>query len=101
MPRSFLKADDNSLVVFEELGGSPFSVNFQTVTVGTLCVTGYLGDTVELSCPKERHILKIDFASYGNATGTCGSYQKGPNDTDIFPLIEKVIYLSLPTWLDH
>lgn len=90
VPRSFLKADDNSLIVLEELGGNPFSVNFQTVTVGTVCVTGYLGDVLELSCPRDRPILNIDFATFGNPTGTCGSYQKGPNDTDILPLIKEV-----------
>ncbi|RWR75735.1 beta-galactosidase 15-like protein [Cinnamomum micranthum f. kanehirae] len=88
VPRSFLEADGNSLIVFEEFGGSPFSVKFATVTVGTLCVTGYHGDIVELSCPKERPILNIEFANYGNATGTCGSYHKGANDIDISSLIE-------------
>lgn len=82
--------------MFEEFGGSPFSVKFATVTVETLCVTGYHGDIVELSCPKERPILNIEFANYGNATGTCGSYHKGANDIDISSLIESVIYLSTP-----
>ncbi|KAG8647136.1 beta-galactosidase 7-like isoform X2 [Manihot esculenta] len=37
VPRDWLKGEDNQLVLFEELGGNPSLVSFQTVTVGTVC----------------------------------------------------------------
>ncbi|KAK6941269.1 D-galactoside/L-rhamnose binding SUEL lectin domain [Dillenia turbinata] len=76
VPRSFLQDDDNTLVLFEEFGGNPFQVRFQTVVVGTACGSAYHNHTMELSC-QGRPISDISFASFGNPEGTCGSYAKG------------------------
>ncbi|GAB4846757.1 Beta-galactosidase 7 [Ancistrocladus abbreviatus] len=76
VPRSWLNDDENTLVLFEEFGGNPSLVNFQTVVVGTACGHAYEGSTLELSC-EGRPIKAIQFANFGNPQGTCGSFEKG------------------------
>ncbi|KAK9275963.1 hypothetical protein L1049_023238 [Liquidambar formosana] len=76
VPRSFIQNDVNTLVLFEEFGGNPSLVNFQTVTVGTVCGNAYEKNTLELAC-QGRPISAIKFASFGDPQGTCGSFGKG------------------------
>ncbi|CAL5201601.1 unnamed protein product [Lathyrus oleraceus] len=78
VPRSFLNADMNILVLFEEIGGNPQSVQFQTVTTGIICANVYEGAQLELSCQSGQVISQIQFASFGNPQGQCGSFKKGP-----------------------
>ncbi|KAL5975826.1 Beta-galactosidase 7 [Asimina triloba] len=82
VPRSFLQADENTLVLFEEAGGNPSFVNFQTVTVGTICANVEEGKSVELSCQGGKTISDVEFASFGDPQGACGSFQKGTCDSD-------------------
>ncbi|TKY62981.1 Beta-galactosidase protein [Spatholobus suberectus] len=78
VPRSFLRDDDqNTLVLFEELGGHPFDVKFRTVTVGKICANAYEGHALELECRENQVISEIRFASFGLPNGECGSFQKG------------------------
>ncbi|KDP33945.1 hypothetical protein JCGZ_07516 [Jatropha curcas] len=77
VPRSFLKKGRNTLILFEEVGGNPSNVSFQIVTVGTICGSAYEGSTLELSCTGGRIISDIEFASYGDPQGSCGSFNKG------------------------
>ena len=52
-------------------------INFQTITIGSVCGNAYeSNNTLELSC-NERPISSIKFASFGTPQGTCGSFQKG------------------------
>ncbi|KAL6010579.1 Beta-galactosidase 7 [Asimina triloba] len=81
VPRSFLRDGDNTLILFEEFGGNPTTVNFQTVTVGTACGTAEEGSTLELSCQGGRTFSQIQFAGYGDPQGTCGSFQNGACDS--------------------
>ncbi|KAL2530664.1 beta-galactosidase 15 [Forsythia ovata] len=76
VPRSFFQDDVNELVLFEEFGGNPTLVNFQTLRVGTACGSAYENKDMELSC-QGRPISAIKFASFGDVQGTCGSYYKG------------------------
>ncbi|KAK9697308.1 hypothetical protein RND81_08G029000 [Saponaria officinalis] len=76
VPRSFLRDDKNTLVLFEEFGGNPSQVNFKTVTIGGACRKAYEGNTLELSC-NGKAISDVKFASFGNPQGECGSFQKG------------------------
>ncbi|KAG0493725.1 hypothetical protein HPP92_004719 [Vanilla planifolia] len=83
VPRSFLKSGEpNSLVLFEEAGGDPSRVNFQTVTVGTVCANVTEGNTLTLSCQDSHNIAAIQFASFGNPQGDCGSFEVGSCDAD-------------------
>lgn len=52
-------------------------VNFKTVTVGKACANAYEGNTLELSCQGGKAISEIRFASFGDPSGECGSYEKG------------------------
>ncbi|EOA38915.1 hypothetical protein CARUB_v10011312mg, partial [Capsella rubella] len=77
IPRSFLNSDgDNTLVLFEEIGGNPSLVNFQTIGVGSVCANVYEKNVLELSC-NGKPISAIKFASFGNPGGNCGSFEKG------------------------
>lgn len=78
VPRSFLvDGDQNELVLWEEFGGNPSSVNFQTVSVGKACGYAYENKTMEISCSNGRSITGVRFASFGDVQGSCGSFQKG------------------------
>lgn len=79
VPRSFLNNDtkSNTLVLFEEMGGSPFNVSVQTVTIDFICARTDYGKTLELKCPDGKTISEIQFASYGDPQGNCGSFQVG------------------------
>ncbi|XP_048321306.2 beta-galactosidase 7 [Ziziphus jujuba] len=77
IPRSFLKADNNEIVLFEEFGGNPWNVQFQTVTIGTACADAYEGNTLELSCQGGRVISDVKFVSFGLPQGSCGSFSVG------------------------
>ncbi|WZZ05557.1 hypothetical protein YC2023_091478 [Brassica napus] len=77
VPRSFLNAEgDNTLVLFEEMGGNPSLVSFQTTRVGSVCANVYEKNIIELSCDRKL-ISAIKFASFGNPDGNCGSFVKG------------------------
>ena len=47
------------------------------VTAETICGNAHQGSTLQLSCPNGRIISEIQFASFGNPKGACGSFQKG------------------------
>ncbi|KAL2897721.1 Beta-galactosidase 7 [Bienertia sinuspersici] len=76
VPRSFLKDDGNTLVLFEEFGGNPSQVNFKTISVGKACANAYEGNTLELTCDG-RPISAVKFASFGDPLGVCGAFKKG------------------------
>ncbi|KAL5705289.1 hypothetical protein ACHQM5_023614 [Ranunculus cassubicifolius] len=83
IPRSFLLDDaSNTIVLFEEIGGNPTQVNFQTVTVGKACGNVLEGNTLELSCQGGRRISAIEFASFGDPQGTCEAFKKGTCESD-------------------
>nr|VDD61846.1 unnamed protein product [Brassica oleracea] len=77
VPRSFLNAEgDNTLVLFEEMGGNPSLVSFQTTRVRSVCANVYEKTIIELLCDR-KPISAIKFASFGNLDGNCGSFEKG------------------------
>ncbi|KAJ8543368.1 hypothetical protein K7X08_005891 [Anisodus acutangulus] len=90
VPRSFLSNDENTLVLFEEFGGNPSLINFQTVEVGTACGSAYENKTMELSC-NGRPISAIRFANFGETEGSCGSFAKGScsSEKDVVSIVEK------------
>ncbi|KAK7273883.1 hypothetical protein RIF29_14947 [Crotalaria pallida] len=78
IPRSFLNDDDqNTLVLFEELGGNPYDIKFATVTIEKACANAYEGNVLELACHENQVISEIKFASFGVPVGKCGSFKKG------------------------
>ncbi|KAM7260316.1 hypothetical protein ACFE04_016057 [Oxalis oulophora] len=92
VPRSFLKNDKepNTLILFEEVGGDPSKVKFQLVKVKTVCGLANENNTLELSCQSGQQISEIQFASFGDPEGTCGSYKKGSYEaTQSVEVVEK------------
>ncbi|KAG1360680.1 putative Beta-galactosidase [Cocos nucifera] len=83
----------NTLILFEEDGGNPSQVSFQTVTIGTICATADQGKTLSLSCQGGQAISKIDFASFGNCKGNGRAFEKdGCDSTEAYHAISKVTY---------
>ncbi|WCJ42833.1 Beta-galactosidase [Euphorbia peplus] len=80
VPRSFFNKKQNTLVLFEEIGGNPSSVSFQIVTTETICGNAYPGTKLQLSCTKGQVISDIQFASFGDPKGTCGSFPTPNSD---------------------
>uniref|UniRef100_A0A7N0VCA4 beta-galactosidase n=1 Tax=Kalanchoe fedtschenkoi TaxID=63787 RepID=A0A7N0VCA4_KALFE len=89
VPRSFLRDDENTLVLLEEFGGNPGQVNFQTIVVGTACGSAYENRTLELSC-NDKPISGIKYAGYGDPQGTCGAFEDGAckGEKDALSIIE-------------
>ncbi|KAK2995955.1 hypothetical protein RJ640_002497 [Escallonia rubra] len=77
VPRSFLRDEGNSLVLFEEFGGNPEFLDVQTITTGKVCAHVHEGNTLELSCQGGKPLSDISFASFGDPKGSCGSFEKG------------------------
>ncbi|CAI9760639.1 unnamed protein product [Fraxinus pennsylvanica] len=77
VPRSFLRNEENDLVLFEEFGGDPRNVSVNTVTVGQAIGHAYEGNCLNLSCNGGRVISDIKFASFGDPRKVYGILRKG------------------------
>ncbi|XP_057415650.1 beta-galactosidase 9 [Lotus japonicus] len=101
VPRSWLKASDNLLVIFEETGGNPFRISVKLHSARIVCAkvseshyqplhklmnADLIGQEVSansmipelhLRCQDGRIISSITFASYGNPEGSCQSFSRG------------------------
>ena len=111
VPRSWFQPSGNILVIFEEKGGDPMKISFGRRRVTGLC--GFVSEdypsvdleswdksfnntsegkaALQLTCPESMAISSIKFASYGNPSGTCGTYSQGNchySNTNV--VIEKV-----------
>ncbi|KAG6471669.1 hypothetical protein ZIOFF_069115 [Zingiber officinale] len=98
VPRSWLQATRNLLVVFEELGGDTTKISLVKRSVSTVCAdVSELHPTlknwkiesygqpeehhepkVHLQCAPGQSISEIIFASFGTPLGTCQNFQQGP-----------------------
>jgi len=80
--------------LFEEAGGDPSQVRFQTIAVGTICGTVFERKTLNLTCQGAGKISKIEFASFGNPQGTCQAFKKGNCESpDAMDKITKVTFM--------
>ncbi|KAG8387698.1 hypothetical protein BUALT_Bualt02G0048300 [Buddleja alternifolia] len=96
VPRSWLKTSDNVLVLLEEMGGDPTKISFVTREIERLCsrvsesypipldfwtsnhLTRKTKPTLSLECPSQKQVITgIQFVSFGNPHGTCGSFNHG------------------------
>eukprot|EP00250_Pteridium_aquilinum_P015845 c22797_g1_i1 orf=77-2668(+) len=94
VPRSWLKDSENTLVLFEEIGGDPTKITFVTSSVTSVCAhvaeshapplsslrtieSSNNRPVASIDCGLGKTITRITFASYGTPQGTCGSFQKG------------------------
>ncbi|KAJ0959699.1 hypothetical protein J5N97_000643 [Dioscorea zingiberensis] len=97
VPRSWFQPSGNTLVIFEEKGGDPTKITFSRRRVTGVCglisenypsidLEGWDKSTknedgakasIHLKCPESTQISSVRFASFGNPSGTCGSYTHG------------------------
>lgn len=110
IPRAFLQPKKNLLVLLEEMGGNIDGIQILTVNRDTICSTigedyppnvgtwsrenGVIKSIVEtpkptahLVCSDNKTITEVNFASYGDPTGSCGHFLLGkcnaPNSQNI------------------
>ncbi|XP_059653985.1 beta-galactosidase 13-like [Cornus florida] len=111
IPRPFLKPANNLLVVFEETGGNPEGIEVLVINRDTICsfmpenapadvdswerndnqlrtVVKELKSAANLTCPDDKLIKSVEFASFGDPTGQCGNYTMGKCNS---PNIQKVV----------
>ncbi|KJE94952.1 beta-D-galactosidase [Capsaspora owczarzaki ATCC 30864] len=92
VPREWLQAENNVLVLLEEMGGNPSKIALVEREEYVSC--GVVGEdypaddlAVVLGCGTHQTIAGVDFASYGTPMGSCRSYQQGSchasNSTEI------------------
>ncbi|KAK8625188.1 hypothetical protein V6N13_090063 [Hibiscus sabdariffa] len=100
IPRAFIKPKDNLIVIFEEERGNPKAVFISTANRDTICsvvgeqhppsprgfenkagivrpLVNDLKPKAELTCPDQMKIAAVEFASFGDPLGNCGSYVQG------------------------
>ncbi|KAE8668321.1 Beta-galactosidase 11 [Hibiscus syriacus] len=100
IPRTFLKPSKNLIVIFEEDGGNPKDVEIVLIDRDTVCSsvtenhppsprlyeikngnlrakTDDLEPKADIKCPNEKKIVAVEFASFGDPFGSCGSYSIG------------------------
>ncbi|KAK1360624.1 Beta-galactosidase 5 [Heracleum sosnowskyi] len=111
VPRSWLKPQNNLLVLLEELGGDASKISLVKRTSGRVCAdTSEHHPTIDnwqiditgepkmrqevdlhLRCEAGESISTIKFASFGTPLGTCGSFRKGAcHSPDSHAIIEKM-----------
>lgn len=93
VPRAWLQATGNLLVLFEEIGGDVTSISVVTRSASAVCahiedsqpppVESWNDRSQEgsaqavLECADGQHISHIKFASFGNPRGSCGHFHHG------------------------
>ncbi|KAL0418191.1 UNVERIFIED_CONTAM: Beta-galactosidase 8 [Sesamum radiatum] len=115
VPRSWLQASENVLVLFEEMGGDPEQISLATRETGSICsqilethpmevdmwttdeeTRTQAGPTLSLNCPFPNQVIsEIKFASFGTPHGRCGSFSHGRCSSEkALPIVQKVIVLT-------
>ncbi|GMI88071.1 beta-galactosidase 13 [Hibiscus trionum] len=100
IPRAFLKPKNNLIVIFEEEQGTPKDVSISTANRDTICsivselhppspslfenkagivrpLVDDLKPKAELTCPDQKKIVSVNFASFGDPFGSCGALVQG------------------------
>ncbi|XP_015581880.2 beta-galactosidase 13-like [Ricinus communis] len=100
IPRSYLKPKDNLIIVMEEEPANPDKIEILLVNRDTICsyITEYHPPNVKswarknnkfrpvvddarpaahLKCPNHKKIVSVEFASWGDPYGSCGSFALG------------------------
>ncbi|XP_061989757.1 beta-galactosidase 13-like [Rosa rugosa] len=106
IPRSFIKPTQNLLIVLEEEPAKPNSIEIMIVNRDTICsfITEYhppnvkswarenslfrpvldvVRTSAELKCPNYKKVVEVEFASFGDPVGSCGSYTLGKCDSPV------------------
>lgn len=123
MPRSWLRASNNLLVILEETGGNPFEISVKLHSARIICAqvsesyypplqnlvnADFIGQEVSvnsmtpemhLRCHDGQVISSITFASFGTPGGSCQSFSRGnchaPSSMSIVSKVNSTTSLSL------
>ncbi|KAK4754793.1 hypothetical protein SAY87_008550 [Trapa incisa] len=114
IPKSFIKPTDNLLVVFDEEGGDPSSIEILIVNRDTICssitenhppninswnvenrafkaIMDGAKPAARLHCPNHKKIVDVEFASFGDPEGVCGQYIIGKCNSAVSKeVVEKI-----------
>lgn len=108
IPRAWLKATGNLLVLFEEIGGDVTNISLATRSAHAVCahidesqpppvqsvtLSSSHSPIAEalLECAAGQHISHIKFASFGNPRGSCGHFHHGKcHATDSTEVVHKL-----------
>ncbi|KAI9194696.1 hypothetical protein LWI28_008308 [Acer negundo] len=101
VPRAWLQASNNLLVIFEETGGNPFEISVKIRSTQSVCAqiseshypplwklshSDFVGGKIsvddmapemQLRCEDGYIISSIEFASYGTPQGSCQAFSRG------------------------
>lgn len=101
MPRSWLRASNNLLVILEETGGNPFGISVKLHSAGIVCAqvsesyypplqklvnadpidqevsANNMIPEMHLRCQDGHTISSITFASFGTPRGSCQRFSRG------------------------
>lgn len=108
IPRTWVHAGENLLVLHEELGGDPSKISLVTRTGQEIC--GHVSEAdpppadswkpnlsfmsqspeVRLTCERGWHITSINFASFGTPQGYCGTFSPGICHVNVLSLAQQV-----------
>ncbi|KAI5656979.1 hypothetical protein M9H77_25772 [Catharanthus roseus] len=108
IPRTWLHAGENLLVLHEEVGGDPSKISVLTRTGEEIC--GIISQSdhpppdtwkpkvgfksvvpqVRLSCDEGWHIASVSFASYGTPKGNCGAFIPGSCHLNVSTVVQKI-----------
>jgi len=103
IPISYLNPQDNLLVILEEEQATPEKVEILNVDRDTICsiigenyppnvnswvskrgkfhpIVSTLAPQASVKCPRSKKIVAVEFASFGNPTGSCGNFALGNCD---------------------
>ncbi|KAL8229591.1 hypothetical protein R6Q57_014491 [Mikania cordata] len=92
VPRTWVHAGENLLVLHEELGGDPSKISVLTRTGQEVCGHVLEDDStpeVRLMCDQSWKITSVRFASFGNPKGDCGTFTQGSCHTDVLSIVQQ------------
>lgn len=112
------------MVILEEEGGNPEKIDILTVNRDTICsfITEYhpphvrswernnskiravvddAKPSAHLKCPNHKVIAAVDFASFGDPYGVCGSYQLGNCTSPISKQVVEEVKIIIPYTIYH
>lgn len=125
IPRAFVKPTQNLLVVLEEEKANPEKIDILIVNRDTVCsiitehhpphvkswerkdshirpVVVDVKPAAHLKCPNNRDIVSVEFASFGDPNGSCGSFVMGKCHAAISKeIVEQVKYCYQHVTLSH
>ncbi|GMI73372.1 beta-galactosidase 13 [Hibiscus trionum] len=119
IPRSYLQPTNNLIVILEEEKGDPTEVEILLANRDTICsfITEYhlpsvrlfqskagqlrvlendLRPRAELSCPHQKQIVAVEFASFGDPFGSCGNYLVGNCTSPVSKQVVEKLCLGKP-----